>query len=490
MISSTDFNLPPGIGSTLAAAARNRRVKAASFVRPSYGLVNRVVQGCDALACVLALALLRTVWIVSAEPLTEAQSLMAGLLAGLAVLYALRMLGAYRVERYQRAEWSAVDVLVGWAAAVGVVVLVLWAFAPAVLGAKRWMITWSLVMLGALLTERTLLFAWLRRAIRAGLLQRHVAVVGSGPVGQEMRRRLAEAPDRYRLVGLYGEAGETEGMAGDVEDLCRIALDRRLDMILIALPWDRADRIFALAERMQWISADVMAPVEPSVFLSTSEMSDEVAGVPMLSLAYHPFKGTEALVKVAEDYVVATTALLLLAPVMLLAALAVRLSGPGPVLFRQQRVGFNGRRFSIYKFRTMTVDLDDDGSLGTWRTGQRITRVGAWLRRTSLDELPQLFNVLRGEMSVVGPRPHVPNMFIEERSYAETVRAYAARHRIKPGITGWAQINGMRGGIDSVAKASRGVELDLHYIKAWSLRFDLTIMLRTVLGHMVSRRVI
>ncbi len=459
------------------------------FVRPSYGLVNRAVQACDVAACILAPVVLRTAWVVSAEPLTLAQSLMIGVLMATSFLFALRLSGAYRVERYRKAEWSAMDVFAGWAAAAVVVMLVLWAFDPAMLGARRWMVSWTFTLLAVLMIERTVMFVVLRRAIRAGLLRRHVAVIGDGPLAQDMRARLlaAEESGSYRFEGLYGEdCAIGDGVAGDLDDLCRLALERRIDLIVIALPWDRSERIFALAERVQWISADVAAPIERTTFLSSASQATEVAGAPAMVLSHHPFKGTEGLVKVVEDYLVATAALMMLSPIMLVVAAVLKLEGKGPVLFRQERVGFNGRRFAIYKFRTMTVDPNDDGSFGTAKDNPRITKIGAFLRQTSLDELPQLFNVLRGEMSVVGPRPHVPNMFIEERSYAETVRAYASRHRIKPGITGWAQINGMRGGIDSVAKASRGVELDLHYIKAWSLRFDLAIMMRTLFRHMAG----
>jgi polysaccharide biosynthesis protein PslA len=174
---------------------------------------------------------------------------------------------------------------------------------------------------------------------------------------------------------------------------------------------------------------------------------------------------------------------------MLAAAIAIRLEGPGPILFRQPRVGFNSKPFMIYKFRTMTVDPTDDGSHGTDRDNQRITRIGALLRRTSIDELPQLLNVLRGEMSIVGPRPHVSNMLVGDGVYSEVVQQYAARHRIKPGITGWAQINGMRGGIDSLEKANRGADLDLHYIANWSPQFDLRIMVRTLVTGLVGRNV-
>jgi putative colanic acid biosynthesis UDP-glucose lipid carrier transferase len=204
---------------------------------------------------------------------------------------------------------------------------------------------------------------------------------------------------------------------------------------------------------------------------------------------HRPFKGTQGLVKIIEDYATAFIALLLLSPVMLAAAIAIRLDDGDPILFRQPRTGFNSKPFMIYKFRTMTVDVTDDGSQGTKRDNQRITRIGRFLRRTSIDELPQLFNVLRGEMSIVGPRPHVANMLVGEGVYSEVVLQYAARHRIKPGITGWAQINGMRGGIDSMEKASRGADLDLYYIANWSLRLDLKIMLITLIRGLVGRDV-
>jgi putative colanic acid biosynthesis UDP-glucose lipid carrier transferase len=209
----------------------------------------------------------------------------------------------------------------------------------------------------------------------------------------------------------------------------------------------------------------------------------------MLPLMREPLSATNAIIKTIDDYAVAAVGLILVAPILALCTLAIRLDSPGPILFRQPRRGMNNAIFTMYKFRTMTVDPSDDGSRGTQRGDPRITRVGAFLRRTSLDELPQLFNVLRGEMSVVGPRAHVPNMLVADQPYVEAVKQYATRHRIKPGITGWAQINGMRGGINSLEKAERGVELDLHYIENWSLWLDIVIMARTLLIGMAGRDV-
>jgi putative colanic acid biosynthesis UDP-glucose lipid carrier transferase len=203
----------------------------------------------------------------------------------------------------------------------------------------------------------------------------------------------------------------------------------------------------------------------------------------MLQIMIRPFKGTQGLLKIAEDYVVGTLALIVCAPIMLLIAVAIRIDSPGPILFRQARIGFNSQPFMIYKFRTMTDDPNDDGSIGTrGRSDPRITRIGKLLRGFSVDELPQLFNVMAGDMSVVGPRPYVPNMLVGNTLFNDSVRQFAARHRIKPGITGWAQANGLRGSaVRTIEGARRSVELDIYYITHWSLWFDIKIMLRTVL---------
>jgi lipopolysaccharide/colanic/teichoic acid biosynthesis glycosyltransferase len=238
------------------------------------------------------------------------------------------------------------------------------------------------------------------------------------------------------------------------------------------------------------IAADVVVPLEKTGFRPQIAPPVGFIDAPILQVMHRPFKGSQGLIKMVEDYAVAIIALLLGWPIMLLAALALRLEGNGPILFRQARVGFNSKPFMMYKFRTMTVDRNDDGSLGPYRNIQRITPVGKFLRRTSIAALPQLINVLRGEMSVIGPRPQVANVLVGEAGYTDIVRQYAARHRIKPGITGWAQINGMRGSIDSLAKASRGADLDLYYTANWSLRLDLKILVRTIMAGLTGREMV
>ena len=187
----------------------------------------------------------------------------------------------------------------------------------------------------------------------------------------------------------------------------------------------------------------------------------------------------DRVIKRLFDIAVALIATLLLSPVLLAAALAVRLTSPGPILFRQLREGFNGREFTILKFRTMTA-VNHDPTVGVERGDPRITRVGRILRRYSLDELPQLLNVMRGEMSLVGPRPYVPGMRVGAHAFKRAVRDYAVRYRMKPGLTGLSQVGGARGRMDSLEKARHGIELDVRYVETWSLLLDLKIMARTV----------
>jgi exopolysaccharide biosynthesis polyprenyl glycosylphosphotransferase len=202
--------------------------------------------------------------------------------------------------------------------------------------------------------------------------------------------------------------------------------------------------------------------------------------LPLYPLAERPLRRWNAIAKRAEDIVISSVALIFLGPLMLIVALAVKLDSPGPALFRQRRHGFNNREIEVYKFRSMRTDMaDPTGGAQTRRGDQRITRIGGFLRRSSIDELPQILNVLRGEMSLVGPRPHPVGMRTKDMLCHEIVETYAHRHRVKPGITGWAQINGSRGATSEPEQLRRRVDLDLYYIEHWSILLDLKIMFQT-----------
>jgi hypothetical protein len=255
---------------------------------------------------------------------------------------------------------------------------------------------------------------------RKKLLRLRIAIIGATLDAEALVRKMLDPEHEkdYEIIGVFDDRSAArrlemisgQPVAGSTSDLIVYAQHHPVDLILVSLPWDKSMAIFRLIEQMQCISADVVVPFGSSGFRPHTSRMIDVAGEPVLQLQHRTFKGLQALLKSVEDYTVALLGLLAASPVMLLAALAIRLDSSGPVFFRQARVGFNGRTFMIYKFRTMTVDPTDDGSVGTSKHNSRITRVGGFLRRSSIDEIPQLLNVLRGEMSIVGPRPHVQNL--------------------------------------------------------------------------------
>lgn len=469
------------------------------LVRLTHGLINRMVMASDAILLVIFGLLARQSLAGYPCPLTVAQALVTCLVAAAGLTAVMRWIGAYRVERLSSVRKPFTDLLRSYVPAAIFATGPIWAFTPQTVRHPAWLLCWSTAVFGGLVLGRQFVRLTVRYVERRALLRRRVVIIGASAPGEALLRQMA-APamaQDYEIVGLFADSTDEHHptmlaghpVSGTVADLVVYAQHNPVDLIVLALPWERSRAIFGLIEQVQWIAADVAVPFEKSGYHPPFAQMIDVAGAPALQVMNRPFKGTQGLAKAAEDYLVAALGLLIASPIMLMAALAIRLDSPGPVMFRQTRVGFNGRTFLIYKFRTMTVDPNDDGSLGTDKSDPRITRVGAFLRKTSIDEIPQLLNVLRGEMSVVGPRPHVPRMLVGNERYTETVRRYAARHRIKPGITGWAQINGMRGGIHSVAKAERGVELDLHYIANWSLRLDVKIMARTLMIGMAGRDV-
>jgi polysaccharide biosynthesis protein PslA len=471
----------------------------ASLFRWTHGLINRCVMLTDAGVILIGGGIAWLLMPYGPPPLMWLQALTVALVITISFVWLMRWGGNYRFERYGSAGRSLFDLVCGFvpAAITGGIILV--AFVPHAWDRRLWLLSWLFALFVALVLGRQVDRLLVRIVDRKALLRRRLIVVGSGSICDTVvtQLRRPENANDYHLAGVFNvdlnRSWNSDGhMMRDttrVPDLTRYAQQYAIDLVVIALPWERSAEIFNLIHELQWIAADVVVPFEVGGFRPQFVRPMGFINSPILQVMHRPFKGAQGLVKIVEDYTVAFLALLLLSPIMLAAAIAIRLDDGNPIFFRQPRTGFNGKLFLIYKFRTMTIDDMDDGSQGTTRDNQRITRIGRFLRRSSIDELPQLFNVLRGEMSIVGPRPHVANMQVGEGVYSEVVLQYAARHRIKPGITGWAQINGMRGGIDSMEKASRGADLDLYYIANWSLRLDLKIMLMTLIRGLAGRNV-
>ncbi|MBN2751642.1 MAG: exopolysaccharide biosynthesis polyprenyl glycosylphosphotransferase [Rhodospirillaceae bacterium] len=318
-----------------------------------------------------------------------------------------------------------------------------------------------------------------------------IALIGAGPLGEALIEYLHsdDTKNAHEIVGVFDERSErlSSTVAGEpvqngLAGLRRLIEHEAIDAIIITLYDAPSERMFEIIERIGTTAVDIYLPREHKDQEFPWNEYCELGGLPFLRIKGRPFRGFPAMFKTIEDGVLAFMALILTSPILLLAALALRLESPGPIMIRQWRIGLDGHLFPMFKLRSMHHDPTDDGRLGAVEEDPRITRVGAFLRASSIDELPQILNVLRGEMSVIGPRPHVPNMLVEGIVYGETVSEYVARHRIKPGITGWAQVNGMRSGIHDIEKARRGVQLDLFYIENWTPWLDIKIIFRTVLG--------
>jgi Undecaprenyl-phosphate glucose phosphotransferase len=269
-------------------------------------------------------------------------------------------------------------------------------------------------------------------------------------------------------------------MFTDLDALERMIRLDAVDTVLVALPWSAAEQMRTIIQRVS------MAPVDVYIYPGMSGLDlplrrpDRSFDLPLLMACTRPIGGWRAMIKRAEDVVLSAALLLFISPVMLTIAAAIKLTSKGPVFFRQRRLGYNNRVIEVLKFRSMYTHLSDaDAAQQALRGDKRVTRVGAWLRRSSLDELPQLINVLKGDMALVGPRPHALATTAGGLALEEAVPVYASRHRVKPGITGWAQVNGYRGALDSVDKIVHRVNHDLYYIENWSLGLDLKILWRT-----------
>ena len=469
-----------------------------STFRWTHGLLNRLVRASDVAMIVLAALLAPFFW---PQPLDWPQQAVVVLAEIWAFLSVMERIRAYRVEHYTT-FWKQLWHLLAGAAGVAVVaLLVLAAFLPEFGLVDSWLLSWQALQFLLLLGNRQFQHVMIRLVERRHLLRRKTVVVGANPVGEAALRELTGpggAPG-HEVVALYRSGSDDPAVtslagvpvSGPVEDLAAYAQHHTIDLIVLAQGWDKAPEIFRLMAAVEWIAADVVIPFEEAGVRPSFARIAPVAGLSTLQVMYRPFKGSQGIVKAAEDYVVAGLALLLLSPLLLLVALAIRLDSPGPVFFRQPRTGIGQKSFSIFKFRTMTVDPNDDGSVGTnSRHNPRITRVGGILRKLSIDEIPQLINVLRGEMSIVGPRPYVANMLVGQERFADMVRRYATRHRIKPGLTGYAQAHGMRSNaLRDPENARKSVEMDIYYITHWSLWLDLRIMLRTILVGLTGKNV-
>jgi len=310
-------------------------------------------------------------------------------------------------------------------------------------------------------------------------------VAGMNDTGVELARRLkGDVYSNLQVLGFVDDraparlaaAGEY-AVLGRIEQLPELVKQNRIDFVYLALPMVSQQRILTLLDALRDTTASVYFVPDMFVTELIQGRIDSVSGMPVVGVCDTPFAGVDGLVKRASDVVLSFLILSLISPLLLILALAVRLSSPGPVIFRQRRYGLDGQEIVVYKFRTMRVTEDGEAIQQCAPSDPRVTPLGAFMRRTSLDELPQFVNVLQGRMSIVGPRPHA---VAHNEAYRKLIKGYMQRHKVRPGITGWAQVNGLRGETESLDKMKARIEHDLDYLRNWSLRLDLYIIVRTV----------
>lgn len=364
-------------------------------------------------------------------------------------------------------------------------------------GHRFWMLVWLVSSVSVLVLFRLLVARVIARAEAEGLLARRAVIVGGGKACEDLIQRLERNGGRsIRILGLFDDRDDERsprmvgrytkiGAFGELERYCR---ENAVDLLIIALPQSAEDRILHLMKMLWVFPIDVRIAAHQSKLKLSKRAYTYIGDVPFLAVFDRPLSDWNSAVKAIFDRVVAACALVALSPLMLVIAALIKLESKGPVFFRQSRYGFNNDLIGVFKFRSMYTDrTDHHGAKQVTKDDPRVTKVGRFIRRTSLDELPQLFNVLRGELSLVGPRPHATQSKAANALYQDVVDGYFARHRMKPGITGWAQINGWRGETDTLEKIERRVEHDLHYIENWSLAFDLYILAMTPLSLVTTK---
>lgn len=341
----------------------------------------------------------------------------------------------------------------------------------------------------ALFLSRILFRKLIWKLMDRGIVGQRVAIYADSAVAAE---RVAKLLDLERLphLRIIGYADDRRRIKADESDLrylggFDVLLDKarsgELDQVILALPQIRQDRLEYIADTLSAASIDLCVLPRETLELKTGYRVNFIGSLPVFTIWQQPIRDVDGVLKEVLDRGLALIAIFLLSPVLVLTAVAIRLESKGPILFRQQRFGFNNNEISVLKFRSMYVDRQDvSGAARTQKDDPRVTRVGRIIRRTSIDELPQLLNVLRGDMSLVGPRPHATMMRVGDKYYFDAVKGYTARHRVKPGITGLAQVRGLRGEIATTERARRRVEYDIYYIENWSPLLDIRIMIETV----------
>ena len=360
---------------------------------------------------------------------------------------------------------------------------------------RVWLFSAALASVVSVSLGRAGVIVVIRKLAKKGYLARNILIYGANEQARRFIDHVGQMNAPWnRIIGVFDDRISAASVSldgvqlrGNMQDLIQCARDLRADDVIIALPWGDQRRVSQILARLKILPTNIRLSPDLASMRILSGTINYQYGVPLASIYEKPLSTWHTMQKRAFDLFVSAAMLLTLAPLMALLFVGVKIDSPGPIFFRQRRYGFNNELIRIWKLRTMYVDQQDEQAERLTTPGDpRVTRFGNFLRRTSLDELPQLLNVLTGDMSLVGPRPHALQAKAAGQLYQEAVGEYAARHRVKPGLTGWAQVNGWRGETDTHEKIVKRVEHDLYYIENWSIRLDVRILIRTI-GVLISQ---
>lgn len=410
-------------------------------------------------------------------------------LSTLAVITAFYVLNLYSLLALSMPQASMKRVLAVFSGLLLIVTSIFFTLKVSAEFSRAWLFSWIVVAFVAVAAFRLLLGRLLAVWAENGILNREVIILGAGDRGRALLKEInATGNPQIRVIGFfddrvkrYGDVIEGLPLLGRVTDLIDYLRVNPAAEIMITLPWTASERLRKITRDLRMLPVDVHLIPELLVSDFNKVTFGRLGNVPILQVSHRPIAGWRFIFKGFEDIVLGGILTLIATPIMLGIAIGIKLTSPGPVFFRQVRHGFNNRLIKVYKFRTMYTHLTDQNAERLTAPGdERITPFGRFLRKTSLDELPQLLNVMKGEMSLVGPRPHATHAKAADRLYQDVADEYAARHRVKPGITGWAQVNGWRGETDTYEKLIKRVEYDLYYIDNCSLWMDIKILFLTV----------
>jgi Undecaprenyl-phosphate glucose phosphotransferase len=487
--------VPADILGRLETAARDKspRVQTIDILTRAHLVPAKVISSFMRLAEGLVVGTIGIV-LASANPTlaplgVDSQYALLSVAAAFALPAVAHVFGLHSMQALLRPSREVTRLAAGWTLIFAAIAIGIFLAKAGESYSRVWLSLWYMGGLSVLIALRFAAARLVRHWNRHGQLDRHAVLVGGGaPAARLVAALEASQSSDVSVVGIFDDRDDHRSPStvrhlrklGNIGELIDFVRRARIDMLIVTLPLAAEERLLQILKKLWVLPVDIRLSAYAQKLHYRPRAYSYIGNIPFLDVFDKPLGDWDRVLKTLEDKIIAALAVAFLSPVMLFIALAVKLESKGPVLFTQKRYGFNNELIEVYKFRSMYHELTDVDAVKLVSKGDpRVTGFGRFIRKTSLDELPQLFNVLRGELSLVGPRPHATKAKAADQLYNDVIDGYFARHRVKPGITGWAQINGWRGETDTAEKLQRRVEHDLYYIENWSLTFDLSILWKT-----------